>query len=212
MFPLAPPPVTFIGEHTTTSQWHHRLGHLSLYIVQSLLRRFQLSFSSFQLPMCSACRLAKSQALPLLNTYTRSTAPLDIVHADLWGPSPVLSHSSFRYYIAFVDDFSRFTWLYPLKLKSDVYATFLQFQKLVENLFSSTIKCVQSNWGVNFSPYILIFILKEYYFGFLVHMYLNTTVLSKESTDTLLKQASLYSLILPSHDPFGQRPSTLSFI
>ena len=55
---------------------------------------------------------------------------LDLIHSDLWGPSPVKSNSSFLYYLIFIDDYSRFTWLYPLKFKSDFFDIFLQFQNL----------------------------------------------------------------------------------
>ncbi|KAL5854003.1 hypothetical protein ACOSQ4_003805 [Xanthoceras sorbifolium] len=50
--------------------------------------------------------------------------PLELVYSDVWGPAPLLSSEGYRYYIIFVDACTRFTWLYPLKLKSDELATF----------------------------------------------------------------------------------------
>jgi histone deacetylase 1/2 len=49
--------------------------------------------------------------------------------------------------VSFVDAYSRFTWLYLLKHKSDVYDVFLQFQKHVERLLNCKIKHVQTDWG-----------------------------------------------------------------
>ena len=46
-----------------------------------------------------------------------------------------------------MDDFSNFTWIFPLKLKSEVKETFIHFQKLVERKFDSKIKTLQSDWG-----------------------------------------------------------------
>jgi transposase InsO family protein len=61
--------------------------------------------------------------------------------------SPISSLSGCKYYVLFVDDYSRFTWLYPLLNKSDVYQCFVKFTLLVENLFSSKIKQLQTNNG-----------------------------------------------------------------
>jgi len=76
---------------------------------------------------------------------------LDLIHCDLWGPSPVKSNSDFLYYVIFIDDYSQFTWLYSLKFKSDFFDIFLQFQKFVENQYSSCIKVFQSDGGTEFT-------------------------------------------------------------
>ena len=76
---------------------------------------------------------------------------LDLIHYDIWGPSPIKSNLGFVYYVLFIDDYSRFTWLYPLKLKSDFYDTFIQFQNFVENQYSTHIKIFQSDDGAVFT-------------------------------------------------------------
>jgi hypothetical protein len=76
---------------------------------------------------------------------------LDLIHCDLWGPSPVSSNLSYKYYVIFIDDHSRFTWLYPLKFKSDFFHIFIQFQKFVETQFSLKIKSFQSDGGTEFT-------------------------------------------------------------
>ena len=62
--------------------------------------------------------------------------PLDRIHCDLWGPSPVVSVQGFKYYVVFVDTYSRYSWLFPLKMKSDFCGVFIGFQKQVENQFN----------------------------------------------------------------------------
>jgi len=69
--------------------------------------------------------------------------PLELIHSNLW-KSFVLSNPGYRYYVCFVDDYSRYTWVYPLKRKSDFLPTFCAFQKLMENLFDTKIKMFQS--------------------------------------------------------------------
>ena len=55
---------------------------------------------------------------------TPKAKKLELVHTDLWGPSPVASFGGSRYYITFIDDLSRKVWVYFLKNKSDVFETF----------------------------------------------------------------------------------------
>jgi histone deacetylase 1/2 len=84
--------------------------------------------------------------LPFNNSAHVTLSPLELIHSDVWGPA-VTSSGGFKYYVSFVDDFSRFTWIYFLKHKSDVERSFYSFQKHVEHLFNSKILAVQSDWG-----------------------------------------------------------------
>jgi hypothetical protein len=101
--------------------------------------------------LCDTCQLAKNHRLPYTRNEHKSSNVLDLIHCDIWGPSPVKSNLGHNYYVLFIDDYSRFTWLYPLKLKSDFYDTFIQFQKFVENQYSSCINFFQSDGGAEFT-------------------------------------------------------------
>lgn len=57
------------------------------------------------------------------------------------------SVDGFRYYVLFLDDYSRFVWLYPLKQKSDTFAAFNHFLNIVQTQFGGRIKAVQSDNG-----------------------------------------------------------------
>ena len=52
----------------------------------------------------------------------KTKKPFEIVHSDLWGPTLYLSTDGYKYYIHFVDDFTRFTWIFPLKTNSETYS------------------------------------------------------------------------------------------
>jgi hypothetical protein len=69
-----------------------------------------------------------------------------LIHSDLW-TSPVPSISGCKYHIIFVDDFTRYIWLYPLHNKSNTYATFVKFKTLVETQFNHKIQSLQSDGG-----------------------------------------------------------------
>lgn len=67
--------------------------------------------------------------LPFTTSTLQSSQPLDIIFSDVW-TSPIISNDGFRYYVIFVDFFTRYTWLYPLKQKSYVFTVFFYVQKL----------------------------------------------------------------------------------
>jgi histone deacetylase 1/2 len=58
-----------------------------------------------------------------------------------------MSVGHYQYYVSFIDDFSKFTWIYLLKNRSDVYQVFLNFQQLVERRFNTKIITMQTEWG-----------------------------------------------------------------
>ena len=78
-----------------------------------------------------------------LSHYLQSTRQTSVVfhliHCDILGPSPTPTASGFRYYIIFVDDYSRYTWLYPMKAKSDSVDCFKHFKSMGETLFQGII-------------------------------------------------------------------------
>ncbi|CAN7140793.1 unnamed protein product, partial [Brassica rapa subsp. narinosa] len=136
---------------TSEGIWHQRLGHPNMEVLQMLSRNKAIVFTktSFQ-TLCDACQVGKSCQLPFLSSEFVSTHPLERIHCDLWGPSPIVSAQGFKYYVIFTDNFSRFTWFFPLKLKSDFLAVFLKFQQLVENQLQNTIKQFQCDGGGEF--------------------------------------------------------------
>ena len=75
-----------------------------------------------------------------------STVPFELVFSDVWGPAPT-SVGRHEYYVSFIDDFSKYVWIYLLKKKSDVYQVFLNFQNFVERQFQCKIKTMQTDWG-----------------------------------------------------------------
>uniref|UniRef100_A0A251TUQ9 Putative zinc finger, CCHC-type n=1 Tax=Helianthus annuus TaxID=4232 RepID=A0A251TUQ9_HELAN len=132
--------------------WHSRLGHVHFDVISILQKLGILSITSL-LPKpvtCRPCQLAKSQRLPFELNNKRALHPLDLIHCDLWGPSPVVSVDNYRYYVAFVDDHSRFCWIYPLRLKSEFYKVLTIFMKFVQTQFSRKIKVFQSDGGTEF--------------------------------------------------------------
>ena len=85
--------------------------------------------------------------LPFPKHVMSSTSPLQLVHNDVWGPTPVTSVLGYKFYVNFVDDFTRFTWLFLLKHKYEVLTVFLHFKALVENQFRFKIQTLRTDGG-----------------------------------------------------------------
>ena len=85
--------------------------------------------------------------LPFYSTGIKTKAPLELIHIDLWSPTPLPSSNGYRYYISFVDDYSRYCWIFPLTLKSEALNTFKFFKNLVEKQIGCSVKALQSDWG-----------------------------------------------------------------
>jgi histone deacetylase 1/2 len=142
------PKHAFVAAKPSHEKWHSRLGHPSVAIVRQILSKNKLPFSrdsSIQ-SVCDSCQKAKSHQLPYSVSTSVSTAPLQLIFSDVWGPAPT-SVGRHDYYVSFIDDYSKFTWIYLLKKKSDVFSAFVNFQKLVERKLDCKILTVQSDWG-----------------------------------------------------------------
>jgi len=88
--------------------------------------------------------------LPFKSSSSHAKEPLELIHSDVWGPAPILSPSNFKYYVLFIDDYNRFTWIFPLKQKSETIHAFTQFKSLVENQSNKKIKALQCDGGGEF--------------------------------------------------------------
>ncbi|PKU60283.1 Retrovirus-related Pol polyprotein from transposon TNT 1-94 [Dendrobium catenatum] len=130
--------------------WHRRLGHPSARILHSLANTVKHISISFKQSTCNACCMAKSHRLPTISSNSVTSKPFSLVHSDVWGPSPVTSLFGYRYYVSFIDDFTRYTWVYPLFHKSDVFAKFLEFNKMVNCQFKLHIKTFRTDGGGEF--------------------------------------------------------------
>ena len=85
-------------------------------------------------------------------TESKAMKPFDLVHSNLWGPSPVQSITGAHYFLLFIDDDSSFKWFYLLKRKDETFSYFLKFKNFIENQFNTTIKALQTDWGGGFHP------------------------------------------------------------
>ena len=77
------------------------------------------------------------------DSHERTSAPLELIHSDISGPFPHMSMSEAKYALNFIDDFSKYCWVYFLKHKSEVFGLFKVFKALVENQSGRKLKVLR---------------------------------------------------------------------
>lgn len=96
---------------------------------------------------CSSSIASKCYKLVFDSSQNRQTQPLSLIHSDVWGPTPILSCQGFKFYVLFVDDFSRYSWVFPIQHKSDVFQIFVNFRTQIERFTSQNIKILRTDGG-----------------------------------------------------------------
>ena len=98
--------------------------------------------------VCEECIFGKQhrEMFPDGKSY-RARTPLEIVHSDISGPVQTMSIGGCKYFLTFIDDYSRKTWVYFLKHKSNAFSCLQQFKALVENQSGHHIKILRTDRG-----------------------------------------------------------------
>ncbi|GFY26533.1 retrovirus-related Pol polyprotein from transposon TNT 1-94 [Trichonephila clavipes] len=100
---------------------------------------------------CIPCKLAKSKRVSFKKTRAvRSKRPLELLHMDLCGPMPTESQGGNKYFLSIIDDYSRKVTVFPIRNKSDVFHTFIRFQKRAERFLSKKVIAVRTDSGLEF--------------------------------------------------------------
>lgn len=99
---------------------------------------------------CIICPNENMTRSPFLVKSNRSTDILDVVHTDLCGLMKVDSIGGAKYFLQFIDDYSKWGQVYILKRKSDVFQALRDFVAMIENQTGKRIKSIQSDNGREF--------------------------------------------------------------
>ena len=119
-----------------TMLWHQRLGHIGekgLRILHGNGMVEGMYNSSLDFHFCEHCVYGKKNRVSFPSSTKRANKILELVHSDVFGPVSVPSLYKSVYYVSFIDEFSRNTWIYFLRKKSEFFDRFKEFKAMVEN-------------------------------------------------------------------------------
>jgi hypothetical protein len=129
--------------------WHRRYTHINYQALPFLKRMVEgiPELQSTHEGICKGCALGKNIKKPFPSNNNRSKEILDLIHSDVCGQMPVKYLGGSSYYVIFIDDYSRKTWLYLLKTKDEVFNKLQEFKAEIENLTNKKIKTLRTDNG-----------------------------------------------------------------
>jgi hypothetical protein len=150
------PEAALRGEATLSrALWHRRLCHIRAdRLEQAIKGKVATGLvvkSDAPAPShCEPCIRGKHHCDPFPQCAShRATSFLEHIHSDLH-QLLVLTSSGFRYWLLFIDDYSRYFWIYLLRKKSEMFDTFTQFKAMVKKQFDKSILCLHDDKGGEF--------------------------------------------------------------
>ncbi|CAI7750057.1 unnamed protein product [Closterium sp. NIES-53] len=152
-----------------TILWHHCLGHPTLPPLRGMHSRLLVSGLPRSLPPlppspsppCLPCVEGWQRAAPHSSSFPPTTAPLQTLHMDVWGPARVSGQSRERYFLLVVDDYTRYTTVFPLCSKGQVVDVLIPWTRTVRLLLRERfgqdlpVLRLHSNIGGEFSTNLL---------------------------------------------------------
>ncbi|XP_020421230.1 uncharacterized protein LOC18775571 [Prunus persica] len=137
--------------------WHLRYGHLSFKGLKTLHEKNMMEgLPKINCPteMCEDCIVGKQHrdSFPQGKAW-RAEQILQLVHSDICGPINPTSNGNKRYFITFIDDYSRKTWIYFLQEKSEAFVVFKSFKARVEKESGKYIQILRTDSGGEFNSH-----------------------------------------------------------
>lgn len=110
--------------------WYRHLGHVSFGYLKRLFPSLFLEIDIWNFK-CDVCELSKSHRTTFPLSLNKNLVPFMIVHYDVWGPSIVPTIRGAHWFVTFIDNCSRMTWICLMKSKDEVNPLFQKFHKMV---------------------------------------------------------------------------------
>ena len=102
--------------------WHCRLGHISDKRVSKLHKQGDLGLFDYEsYGTCESCLRGKMSKTPFNKKGERATETLELIHLDVCGPMSTLARGGYLYFLTFIDDYSRYGYVYMMKYKFETF-------------------------------------------------------------------------------------------
>lgn len=100
---------SYLANKCDVNVWHKRLGHPCERIMRHVFKSLNWNGNFNDFSFCKDFHFGKHHQGHFSSSQLRASKPLELVHTDLWGPTPILSREWFRYYVHFINDHSKYT-------------------------------------------------------------------------------------------------------
>ncbi|KAJ9566903.1 hypothetical protein OSB04_002869 [Centaurea solstitialis] len=147
----------FVSRASTDTNWlwHKRLSHLNFKTLNQLyINNLVVGLPDFRytkVSLCSACEKGKQTRASFKSKQISSiSSPLQLLHMDLFGPVNVQSIAGKKYTLVIVDEYSRYTWVFFLRSKSDAPEEIIMFVRKMERLNNLTVRSIRSDHEIEF--------------------------------------------------------------
>jgi len=132
--------------------WHQRLAHVHVDGIRDMVRNGVVEGVKVDLKKnidrCKGCVYGKITRAPIPRSRgARATRVLELVHTDVCVKFPVPSLGGSLSFVSFIDDCSRYSWVYPILHKNDVFGVFKKWLAMVEKSHDKDLKVLQSDNG-----------------------------------------------------------------
>ena len=151
-----PEPTSYAAKVTevlTIDELHRRLGHVGhaaarILVEKGLVQGVELDPES-QPSFCESCEWGKGhrKAIQRVREDERAAMVGEEIHSDVWGPAPVETINRKEYFVSFTDDYSRYTVIYLMAKKSEVFEHYLAFEAWLKTQHNARIKKLRSDRG-----------------------------------------------------------------
>lgn len=138
----------------SSNVWHGRLGHVNFNSMRRLIKfngipNFHID-SNYKCETCVEAKLTRSS----FKSVERKTEPLDMIHTDICDLKSLPTKGGNKYFITFIDDCTKYCYVYLLKSKDEAIDKFVLYKTEVENQLGRKIKVVRSDRGGEYvSPF-----------------------------------------------------------
>jgi len=131
--------------------WHRQFGHhhytgINEAITRKLVTGITLQSQKLQDPVCELCLARKMHAKPFPVLSNCMSNPLELIHSDVQD----INHNTFtgyRYWVTFIDNFSQYKFVFPIKKKSEVFQAFKNFKAYAKNQSGHHVKALHDDKG-----------------------------------------------------------------
>ena len=143
-----------LNNQCTVMLWHYRLGHPNFMYLGKMFPELFHNKNPSQFH-CEICQYSKHTRQNFPQHAYKLSHPFHLIHSDVWGPSRVNNITGARWFVSFIDDHTRITWIYLMREKSEVGQIFQNFNRMIKNQFQTKIQVLRTDNGKEYFNSIL---------------------------------------------------------